>query len=122
MSEYADTHTMAGDVLLFDLQEEEEALRPGTGAASNGLTAKTLFKQGALRATLVSFEKDGRMDDHQASGPVSVQVLKGTVMLSVDGRESQLVEGALVTIGAHVRHSVQALDPAAILVTVAFGG
>ena len=118
---YLERHGLSGNNLLYDLRAEEEAMRKALAErASDEHTAETLVKQGALRATLIVFQQGGRMDDHQADGPLTVQVLRGDVMFRSQDRETEMHEGMMVTMEAHARHSVEALSEASILVTVAF--
>lgn len=111
--------TMVDRMAQFDLNQEI------TDAASNkpwqaGHHAKTLFKKHDFRVVLINMEKGAHMKEHHADGTISVQVLKGNVRMNVGGKAHELSTGNLFTLGASIRHDVEALDDAAFLLTISW--
>ena len=109
---------LAGDVLVFSLGVEDDALRERATTASDGRAAKTLVEQGPLRITLVALTPGTALQPHHVAGPVSIQTIRGTLRITTDAGEDDLPAGDLVTLGAGVSHSVLALDDCAMLITV----
>lgn len=110
---------LAGDVLLFDLGEEERHARDHTILARNGRNARTLVKDGPLRVTVVALGPGGELKEHKADGPITVQPITGRIRFTVDGVTHVLEPGEMLAAGAGVRHSVASTEGATFLLTVA---
>src|SRR5262249_28128516 len=110
---------MIGKLAQFNLADEiadSERKKPW----KHGLYAKTLFKKSDFRTVLISMERGARMDEHHADGTISVQVLKGSIRLSVGGKGHDLGAGSLLTLGASIRHDVEAKEDSAFLLTISW--
>lgn len=116
---YLRTHRIAGEVLLFDLDAETEAIRGRAATAASGRSATTLVKEGPLRIEAVSLAKGGRLRAHAVAGAVSIQVLRGRVQVDTPNDDHELAAGALVAFAPGVRHDVLALRDATLLITIA---
>ena len=89
-------------------------------AASSGRSARTVYggHEHVLRQTLIALAAGHSLDEHENPGEATVHVLHGRIRLvagetSWDGRAGDLL------IVPAARHSVEALEDAAILLTVA---
>lgn len=120
--QYTRTHRLSGKKLQFLLKEEEQALRERAADANSGRAAKTLVKEGKLRATLVALRKGTVLKQHQVEGPVSIQCMRGNVAVGTDGDSTELTAGGLLVLDKKVPHEAKALRDSVILVTVAFTG
>jgi quercetin dioxygenase-like cupin family protein len=100
------------------LAAEIERLRGEPGWETSDRNAITLAKQGPLRVVLVVFKPGARLQEHRASGPVTVQVVSGHVTLTAAERVVQLVTGDLVTLQPALPHAVEAVDESALLLTI----
>lgn len=87
---YLKTHTLAGTVLTPDVDAESQKLRQKADAATSGRAAKTLVKEGQMRATLVALKRNATLDAHAVDGVVSVQALRGKAALTAGGREATI--------------------------------
>lgn len=116
---YLKTHTLAGTVLTPDVDAESQKLRQKADAATSGRAAKTLVKEGQMRATLVALKRNATLDAHAVDGVVSVQALRGKAALTAGGREATIAPGNLVVIGEGVQHSLRAQADSVLLITVA---
>lgn len=107
------------DVLRFDLdREEREATHPDI-LERDGRSSRTLLKDGHLRVTLIVLGPDGDVPGHVAPGPITVQPLRGEVVVRVDdGDEHTVGPNEILAIGPAVPHSVRSTDGAAFLLTV----
>jgi quercetin dioxygenase-like cupin family protein len=116
---YLRTHPLSGRALSFSLRAEQSALRERALAARSGRAAKTLVKEGALRATLIALRKGVELTSHRVEGGVSIHVLSGRASFSLDGADSTVASGGLLVLGPGVTHSAEALSNCVLLITVA---
>ncbi len=86
----------------------------------SGIYAKTLFKKHDLRVVLISMQNAAHMKEHHADGTLSVQVLKGQIRISVNGKLYDLPGGSLFTLGHSIRHDVEAKSDSVFLLTISW--
>lgn len=110
-------HPVSGPVLTFDLVHELRTLRAEL-ERTGSRTARTLVKEGPLRATLVGIDAGGELRPHQADGPVTIHVLEGEVEFEADGRRWPLVPGAFLSLAPGVTHGVRSATGGVFLLTV----
>jgi quercetin dioxygenase-like cupin family protein len=109
---------LSGDVLVFDIgNERERAADPGPMERS-GRNARTLMKEGPLRVTLVILGPGGELAEHQAAGPITVQVIEGGICFSTANEAHVLGPGHLLAAGPGIRHRVDSLEGGTFLLTV----
>jgi quercetin dioxygenase-like cupin family protein len=60
------------------------------------------------------------MKEHHADGTISLQVLKGHVRVTIQGKQHDLHTGNLFTLAASIRHDVEAIDESAFLLTISW--
>jgi quercetin dioxygenase-like cupin family protein len=109
--------TMVDKIAKFDLLKElteAEQKKPWP----SGIHSKTLFKKHDLRIVLVSMQNAAHMKEHHADGTLSMQVLKGQLNVSVNGKSHNLPSGSLFTLGHSIRHDVEAKADSAFLLTI----
>lgn len=107
------------EISHFDLQKEvnnAEASRPW----ASGIYSKTLLKQDDMRLVLTLMDANATMDEHHADGSVSMQVLIGKLRVSAQGTDHPLPARHLLSLQPSVRHSVQAVEPSAFLLTISW--
>jgi quercetin dioxygenase-like cupin family protein len=105
-------------VLAFLLDREGEALAHRAQLATAGRTARTLVKEGPLRVTLVALKAGVSLQQHQVSGPSSIQALKGVARLETPAGTTVLPAGALMVLDAGVTHRVTAIEDCTLLVSL----
>lgn len=73
-----------------------------------------------LGATIVRLSMDAGtvMKEHVSATPVLVSVLEGRAALDVEGERVELGAGGIVHIDAQVPHSVEALAPSHLMLTL----
>jgi quercetin dioxygenase-like cupin family protein len=111
--------TMVDKIAQFDLTNEmadSERKKPWP----SGIHAKTLFKKHDLRVVLISMQNAAHMNEHHADGTLSIQVLKGQIRVSVNGKPHDLPTGSLFTLGHSIRHDVEAKGDSAFLLTISW--
>ena len=108
---------VSGPALTFSLAEEIRIVKEQLATASR--TARTLLKNGPLRATLMGIAPGGEIASHSADGPITVHVLEGAIEFDAEGRSWPLPAGSLFALGAGVVHAVRAPRGGVFLLTVA---
>jgi quercetin dioxygenase-like cupin family protein len=107
---------LEGTALRFDLADE---IVRTPAALHTGRSARTLVKAGPLRVTLVHMAPGGLLAEHQAPGPVTIQVLAGSISVTVAGEEHVMGPGTLLSLRPGVRHSVRSVAGGEFLLTLA---
>ncbi|SIR45685.1 cupin domain-containing protein [Pontibacter lucknowensis] len=97
--------------LALELKGEENWQKSGRGS-------RTIYKSEAMRILLNVMQAGAEIKPHQAPGPISVQVVEGSIRFNTETETVVLTKGQLLTLQEHVRHSVEALEEAAFLLTV----
>ncbi len=88
--------------------------------ASSGRSAHTVYggHEHVLRQTVIALAAGASLDDHENPGEATVQVLSGRVRLAAGANGWEGSPGDLLTV-PDARHSLEALESSAILLTVA---
>lgn len=113
--------TMIDKMAQFNLPQEiadAERKKPWP----SGIHSRTLFKKHDFRVVLITMQDAAHMKEHHADGTISVQVLKGSIRFKVAGKSHELGVGSLFTLGASIRHDVEAKGDAAFLLTISWPG
>ncbi|GAA3286699.1 cupin domain-containing protein [Arthrobacter citreus] len=90
------------------------------GGASSGRSAQTVYggHEHVLRQTLIALNAGVILDEHENPGEATVFVLKGRVLLHSEGDSWEGSAGDLLIV-PQARHSVEAVEDSAVLLTVA---
>ncbi|HWG19148.1 MAG TPA: AraC family ligand binding domain-containing protein [Terracidiphilus sp.] len=115
----ADDGTMTADLAQFDLARELAEFERHKPWPS-GTYARTLFKKSDFRVVLICMEAAAAIREHHADGTSSVQVLKGAIRYKTQGQIYELKTGSLLTLGASIKHDVEAIDESAFLLTISW--
>lgn len=105
-------------LLSFDLEAELVRLRGQASYENRGPTGATLVKEPDLRIVLMAVRSGGGLREHSASGPISIQVLEGSLRVRLRDRTVELAHGQLLAIESDIRHDVEALSDSAFLLTI----
>lgn len=108
---------LSGAALSFSLHDELRIVRDELESAGDRV-GRTLLKNGPLRATLVALKPGGVLQKHRAEGPITVQVLEGSIDFEVDGNVWPLPAGSLLSLEAGLDHSVSSAAGGIFLLTV----
>lgn len=99
---------LAAPVLHLNLDDELAALRAKASFAEGQATGTTLVKEPNLRVVLMAVPAGGGAPEHTASGPISVQPLRGQLQFQAAGQTFDLGPGQLLALEANVPHSYRA--------------
>lgn len=111
--------SLSGAPLVLDLDEERDRTEAPGLQDDRGRTARTLVKDDLLRVTLVTLGAGGKLNEHTAPGPITVQPLSGRIRFSVEGTDHHLESGDFLALQAGVPHSVTSENGGTFLLTVA---
>jgi quercetin dioxygenase-like cupin family protein len=109
----------SGPTLHFDLAEEVRRLEAEQPWQAKH-TANTIVKYPDLRVVLVALQAGTRLEEHQAAGTISIQVLSGTIRVQASDRAFELQNGQLLTLQNGLRHAVEAVANSVFLLTLAW--
>jgi quercetin dioxygenase-like cupin family protein len=85
-----------------------------------GRNSKTLVKRPDLRIVLTGLKANHQLHEHQAVGSISVQALKGHIVMHVMDWMFDLPVGRMLTLEEALPHNVEALEDSAYLLTIAW--
>ena len=88
--------------------------------ASSGRSSHTVYggHEHVLRQTMIALSAGQRLDEHENPGEATVHVLHGRVRLGAGETSWEGSPGDLLVV-PDARHSLEALEPAVVLLTVA---
>ena len=115
----ADDGTMIAELAHFDLAHEmAEFEHPKPWP--QGIHSKILFKKKDFRVVLICMDAAARIEEHHADGTSSVQALKGALRYKTQGKIYGLQTGSLLTLGASIKHDVEAVVESGFLLTISW--
>jgi quercetin dioxygenase-like cupin family protein len=86
--------------------------------AADATVSRTVLKADGTRLVLFAFDAGQELSEHTAAMPVLLQVLDGRLAVSAAGRSVELVPSGIVHLPARLPHSVLALEPSRLLLTM----
>jgi quercetin dioxygenase-like cupin family protein len=107
---------LSARIMAFDLTAEVGDTSPHGEESQSG---RTLAKLDTLRLTLMRLEAGKTIAEHQAAHQISIQTVRGHVVLHIDGLPFDLPAGNVVVLERHVAHDIVAKEDSTVLVTVA---
>ena len=109
----------AGELLAFGLDHEVARAKSEPRWASHDRLAQSLAKHRDLTVNVMLLRKGAHLQEHQARGSITLQVLAGVIRFIAHGQEKTLTAGMLAVLDKEVPHSVEAIDESALLLTAA---
>jgi quercetin dioxygenase-like cupin family protein len=87
-----------------------------------GPASVTLLKTDTLRLVLVNLAAGQALKEHSAPGGITIHCVTGAIAVQAGDDHVQLGPGELVAMEPGVRHSVEASEQSAFLLTIAWPG
>jgi len=104
-----------GATVFTDIATEVEIPQDGT-------LSRVLYQDERLRLVAFAFDAGQELTEHTAAVPAVVQVLRGRLHLTLGAEEVTAEPGAWIRMPAKLPHSVRALEPSVMLLTMLPGG
>lgn len=101
----------------FQLRAEIDRLK-GEAAWSSGTRNAITLAKGPLSIVLVVLKPGATLEEHRARGPMTLQVLSGSLRFRSAGMVREVEAGQLVVLESVLVHEVQALTESALLLTL----
>ena len=92
-----DLPSMGAPHLEFNLASELQMLQQEP-EWEKGHNSKTLVKYDNLRIVLIALRKDARIPDHRTEGRISIQTIRGHILVRASGRVFELPIGRLLAL------------------------
>jgi len=106
------------ELLTFDFPRLLGQVKAEDAWRRESHSAMTLTKSHGLRVVLVAMHGGARIPPHRAPGPITVQVIEGTLTLSTKTQHVRLRAGQLLVLHSGVFHVVEAEQECAFLLTL----
>lgn len=103
---------------MLDLPAALRKLGAEATPTRHGHRQMTLDQYGPVTLVLFAFEEGGNLHDHKAAGVVTIHALEGELIVRTEEQEYTLLPNMVVTLAPNVRHSVEARQASAMLLTV----
>lgn len=114
-----DAEMMGAAHVAFHLGAELELLQHEP-EWQTGHNSKTLVKYDSLRIVLIVMKARTRIPEHQTEGRISIQTIRGHILVHATGCTFDLPTGGLVALDQRLRHGVEALEDSAFLLSIAW--
>jgi quercetin dioxygenase-like cupin family protein len=86
--------------------------------ATESTVSRTVLKGEGANLVLFAFDAGQELSEHTSAMPVLLQTLDGSLEITADGRTVVLAPGDVIHLGTRVPHSVLALEPSRLLLTM----
>jgi quercetin dioxygenase-like cupin family protein len=85
---------------------------------AEGTLSRVVYKDDRIRVVLFAFDTDQELTEHTASVPAVVQVLSGRLRVTMGEEVVEMTPTDWAHMTANLPHSVLALDPSVMLLTL----
>ena len=100
--------------LIADINDEVQV-------PPNGTLSRVLHRDPTVRLVAFALDAGQELTEHTAARPAVVQVISGRVEMGVEGGAFEMAPGAWLLLDAHQPHSLRALQPSTVLLTMLGG-
>jgi quercetin dioxygenase-like cupin family protein len=103
--------TEIGSTILSDITTSLEI-------PEDGVLSKVLYRDDDIRVVGFAFDTGQELTEHTAAVPVVVQVISGRFLFTVGDEESEIGFDSWIHLEASAPHSLVALEPSRLLLTL----
>jgi len=86
--------------------------------AADSIVSKTILDKSAGTITLFAFDRGQKLSEHTAPYDAVVQVIDGSALLTIGGKDVTVSAGEIIIMPANVPHAVAAEEKFKILLTM----
>jgi quercetin dioxygenase-like cupin family protein len=104
-------------VVFADLDERIDQLKDEKVWDKNDRNGITLVKNDHMTIVLTCLHADAEINDNMVDGILTIELLEGRVSLVTEVEKYELKERSLITLRAHVPHSIKADKKSVLLIT-----
>jgi quercetin dioxygenase-like cupin family protein len=105
-------------MMAFAIAEEISKIKADQRAAHQGKRSAVLAKNEHVRIVLAVLSRGETLHEHATEGQITVNVVEGAIRFNALNERVRLTAGGLLTLQPGIRHSVEALEDSAFVITV----
>ena len=83
-----------------------------------GTLSRALYRDDRLRVVGFAFDQGQELTEHSAAVPALIHVMSGRLRVGLGDDTIEMDPGAWLHMEAHLAHSLQALEPSVVLLTM----
>ena len=110
--------TMDAPLVTINLGSFIEQIKAEKAWKDSDRNAITVFKTDGMRIVLIALHKDAEMKKHTADGMISVQVMEGQILFTIEDQSVELGQVEMLALHKNVPHSVLAKEETIFLLTL----
>lgn len=103
---------------IFNLDDVIAEFPPDPTSAAKR-RAELLVKSDTLRVVLITALAGSKLNEHNAPGPITIQVVHGEFILTLEGEARKMEQGDIAIIAPEIMHEVECTSDGAFLLTIA---
>lgn len=108
-----------GGMITVTIADEIARLKGAAEWKSGDRHAISLIKNAALNVLLMVLKKGARLHEHRTKGPITLQVVSGSIRFSAGADQRVVSAGEMVGLDREIAHSLEALEESALLLVTA---
>lgn len=89
---------------------------------AGAVVSKVIHRDDDIDVTVFGFDAGEGLTEHTSARPAIVQVLSGRLRFAIEGDEVEIVPGTWVHLSADAVHSLTAVEPTVMLLTLLRSG
>ena len=109
---------LAGPAVTFTIKDEIDMLTREPEWLSSGKNAVTVVKTSNLSVVLSVLKKGATLCGHEVDGPITMQVLSGTVRFGLAVESKTLRAGTVIALDKDIPHEIEALENSELMLTI----
>src|SRR5437660_376467 len=108
---------LVGPAIEFSVNDEVNPLKQEPEWISGSRNSVTLVNTVNLSIVLTALRKNATRCVHGIEGPITLQVLSGSINFGVPGQPRTLEAGKVIALNKGIPHNIQALEDSGFLLT-----
>jgi len=105
-------------MMAFAIAEEISKIKADQRSTNQGKRSAVLAKNQHVRIVLAVLSRGEALHEHETEGQITVTVVEGAIRFNALNQRVRLTAGGLLTLQPGIRHSVEALEDSAFVITV----